>query len=353
MKLSTRGFPFRQLGRCSGELSRMLSTEPGDTDEGSVESRVEKTTQSRQQSSTGVPPISPQTPNEPIEGSDPDSSYRFTHSKRGYAVLIMNHEFANEDENLPGVKHDIDSMSRLFTTMDFEVRQLINLTNEQLVSDLWNIQTEISSDCDCFVCVISTHGGEDPGFHANFSQEPGYTKTEHYVLNSEGALWTRHIMEMFNDQNCKALRGKPRLFFVQACRGNGVDKGVYLNENTNNIESNEDRSEDNSLNQDVFQIPCYNDSLVMFSSTSGKYAWSEDLEGGWLLSAINKVFSSGSGDDLLSLLTQVCGEVASREAFIPNNGRAHCSKSTACVYHKLCKDIYFPSSKIKYSDVDC
>lgn len=95
-----------------------------------------KTTQSRQQSSTGVPPISPQTPNEPIEGSDPDSSYSFTHSKRGYAVLIMNHEFANEDDNLPGVKHDIDSMSRLFTTMDFEVRQLINLTNEQLVSDL-------------------------------------------------------------------------------------------------------------------------------------------------------------------------------------------------------------------------
>lgn len=95
-----------------------------------------KTTQSRQQSSTGVPPISPQTPNEPIEGSDQDSSYSFTHSKRGYAVLIMNHEFANEDDNLPGVKHDIDSMSRLFTTMDFEVRQLINLTNEQLVSDL-------------------------------------------------------------------------------------------------------------------------------------------------------------------------------------------------------------------------
>lgn len=87
---------------------------------------------------------------------------------------------------------------------------------------------------------------------------------------------------------------------------------------------------------------------------SGKYAWSEDLEGGWLLSAIDQVFSSGSaGDDLLSLLTQVCGEVASREAFIPNNERAHCSKSTACVYHKLSKDIYFPSSKTKYSDVDC
>lgn len=80
---------------------------------------------------------------------------------------------------------------------------------------LTDIQTQISSDCDCFVCVISTHGGEDPGFYANSPQEPGYTKTEHYVLNNEGALWTRHIMEKFNDQHCKALRGKPRLFFVQ------------------------------------------------------------------------------------------------------------------------------------------
>lgn len=94
------------------------------------------TAQSRQQSSAGAPPISPQTSNEPIVGRDTGSSYSFTHSKRGYAVLIMNHEFANEDENLPGVKHDIDSMSRLFTSMDFEVRQLINLTGDQLVSDL-------------------------------------------------------------------------------------------------------------------------------------------------------------------------------------------------------------------------
>lgn len=332
-------------------MSRMLNPQPADNyDMGSVGPRDKNKTQSRQQSNIDVPPIPPlslQTSNEPIGGSDADSVYSFTHSKRGYAVLIMNHAFANEDENLPGIKHDIESMSRLFTTMDFEVRQLINLSSEQLYSDLLGIQEEISSDCDCFVCVISTHGGEDPGFYAYHPQEPGYTRTEHYVLNTDGSMWTRHIMEMFDDHHCRALRGKPRLFFVQACRGNDVDRGVDLIENTENIESNEDRSEDNSFNQVVFQIPCYNDSLVMFSSNSGKYAWSEDIEGGWLLTALDQVFSSGSGDDLLSLLTQVCGEVASREAFIPDNKRAHRSKSTACVYHKLRKDIYFPSSKSK------
>lgn len=79
----------------------------------------------------------------------------------------------------------------------------------------------------------------------------------------------------------------------------------------------------------------------------GKYAWSEDFEGGWLLSALQSVFPSSTDTDLLSLLTRVCGEVAKREAYIPDNERAHRSKSAACVYHKLSKDIYFPKSNKK------
>ena len=39
-----------------------------------------------------------------------------------------------------------------------------------------------------------------------------------------------------------------------------------------NTKIDEDNNDDDSVNQDVFQIPCYNDSLVMFSSTSGTYS---------------------------------------------------------------------------------
>ena len=80
---------------------------------------------------------------------------------------------------------------------------------------------------------------------------------------------------------------------------------------------------------------------------SGKYAWSEDREGGWLLTALDRVLSSRSGEDLLSLLTEVCGDVATKEAFDSNDERRDRTKSTACVYHKLCKDIYFPSPNLK------
>lgn len=54
---------------------------------------------------------------------------------------------------------------------------------------LIDIQIQILSDCDCFVCVISIYGGEDFGFYVNFFQELGYIKIEYYVLNNEGVLW--------------------------------------------------------------------------------------------------------------------------------------------------------------------
>ena len=92
-----------------------------------------------------------------------------------------------------------------------------------------------------------------------------------------------------------------------------------------------------------FKVPVQNWKKII----SGKYAWSEDEEGGWLLTALDRVLSSRSGEDLLSLLTEVCGDVATREAFDSNDERRDRTKSTACVYHKLCKDIYFPSPNLK------
>ena len=54
-------------------------------------------------------------------------------------MLIMNHEFANPDLNLPPVQHDINSMSKLFSSLGFDVKLLINLTQDQLFLDLYGM----------------------------------------------------------------------------------------------------------------------------------------------------------------------------------------------------------------------
>ena len=67
----------------------------------------------------------------------------------------------------------------------------------------------MTKDCDCFASVISTHGGEVP--------RPGSTEREHILFTSErgGRVKTEDVLKIFNDKNCKALKGKPRMFFIQ------------------------------------------------------------------------------------------------------------------------------------------
>ena len=38
------------------------------------------------------------------------------------------------------------------------------------------------------------------------------------------------ILAQFNDQNCPHLKGKPKFFVFNACRGDKVDEGVERND---------------------------------------------------------------------------------------------------------------------------
>lgn len=56
---------------------------------------------------------------------------------------------------------------------------------------------------DAFVCVVMSHGGMGDVIYG--------------VCNK--TISVHGITKMFNDQNCVPLRGKPKMFFVSACRG--------------------------------------------------------------------------------------------------------------------------------------
>lgn len=66
------------------------------------------------------------------------------------------------------------------------------------------------SDYDCFLMAVLTHG--DLGIMC--ANDASY---------SENKLW-----EQFTDDKCVTLAGKPKLFFIQCCRGERLDCGVEL-----------------------------------------------------------------------------------------------------------------------------
>ncbi|KAH9377300.1 hypothetical protein HPB48_020337 [Haemaphysalis longicornis] len=63
-------------------------------------------------------------------------------------------------------------------------------------------QEEQGKAADCLVVVLMSHGGEGT-----------------ICGSDDEEIRLESIYEQFNNKNCPCLQGKPRLFFVQACRG--------------------------------------------------------------------------------------------------------------------------------------
>ncbi|KAG5876101.1 hypothetical protein JTB14_013682 [Gonioctena quinquepunctata] len=98
------------------------------------------------------------------------------------------------------------------------------------------------------------------------------------------------------------LAGKPKLFFIQACRGNHVDPGVVVSfEETDSVKNPEN----------VYSIPVMADFLVMYATVEGYFAWRDPENGSFFIQAlVNQLRKFHRTRDLLSILTCVNREVA-------------------------------------------
>ena len=63
-------------------------------------------------------------------------------------------------------------------------------------------KSEVLKHYSCFVLVLSGHGGEET------------------IQGADGdCVAIFDMLEMFNNTECPHLKGKPKLFFVDTCRG--------------------------------------------------------------------------------------------------------------------------------------
>lgn len=349
----------------------------------------------------------------PTSGND---TYHFSHETRGFAVLIINSEFDSQSKRENAV-WDEYYMYKMFKELNFDVYVLRNLASKELLKKMKEIRDSVSAQSDCFACVISSHGMEGQVRTSIPGVPEPFIRTEHFTYTRDGVVRTNELLELFNDRNCRPLKGKPKMFFIQACRSrldvqrpDEVDMGVEVHlvettasttsvgsparfftrgdlaspitKTTGDVVGNYDdysgrrreefrenftaatldplyknykvrglsrqylgyqQPEPDSEPIEVFQIPCYNDYLVMFSSAAGTIAWSDSGKGGWLMYCLYKVFHdvTYTDDDLLKTLTRVAGKMAlDMETYCPSIPHYDKAKSAACVYHRLSKDIY-------------
>ncbi|BFZ23608.1 hypothetical protein BsWGS_26647 [Bradybaena similaris] len=135
---------------------------------------------------------------------------------RGQVLIINNEHFVDKGlSDRAGTLADRKSLEKLFDTLGFDVRCDSNKTKEEM----WQLlvieaKRNYHETAQCFVLFILSHGHTGVVFGTD-----GYLKDGH----PQNCLEIKDIIELFCKS--KALQGKPKLFFIQACQGAAKNEG--------------------------------------------------------------------------------------------------------------------------------
>ncbi|XP_028831614.1 caspase-3-like [Denticeps clupeoides] len=174
-----------------------------------------------------------------------------------------------------------------------------------LFPSAWSVSQEDHTEMSCFACVLLSHGG------------PGT------VMGADGVSVTvRSLTSTVTTDLCPSLQGKPKLFFVQACRGTMLDSGV---------EHDCGESEQDFVG--AADIP-EEDFLCCYSTSPGYSSWRNPTYGSIFVRELCDVLTRHRRLEITRLLTRVNHQVGT--FFQSHTGK----RQMPCIISKLTKELY-------------
>ncbi|XP_017555968.1 caspase-2 isoform X4 [Pygocentrus nattereri] len=273
-------------------------------------------------------------------------AYSMSSSPRGLALVVSNVRFEPELSELDirrGGEVDEEVLRRLFTELDFTVSLRKDLTVQAMrdcIEQFTQRPEHAVYDC-CAVCLLS-HGVEGS------------------IYGTDGQLleldW---VFERFDNARCPLLQNKPKMFFIQACRGEEMDSGVDQVDGDDRAEptgceqrdagreekstrQNETREQRDSERLRV-KLPQRSDMICGFATLKGTAAMRNTKKGSWFVQELNAAVRQRARDMHLSdILVQVNARIKEREGYAPGSAHHRCKEMSEFT-SSLCKDLYlFP-----------
>uniref|UniRef100_A0A4W5Q902 Caspase 7, apoptosis-related cysteine peptidase n=1 Tax=Hucho hucho TaxID=62062 RepID=A0A4W5Q902_9TELE len=171
---------------------------------------------------------------------------------------------------------------------------------------------EDHSDSSCFACILLSHGEEG------------------MIYGTDGAMPIKSMTSLFRGDMCKSLVGKPKLFFIQACRGSEFDDGIQTD----------------SGETVCALVKCVCASVPIGESDAatlpGYYSWRNPGRGSWFVQALCNVLNEfGKQLEIMQILTRVNYMVATSFESWSEDPRFSEKKQIPCVVSMLTKELYF------------
>ncbi|XP_064460059.1 caspase-3-like [Ornithodoros turicata] len=223
-----------------------------------------------------------------------DYIYQMRRSPRGKCVIINNYDFRDLLELREGSQLDVQRLDRLFKALGFEVIVRQDKTKTEIVELLKTLSDERhQKDADCFVLILMSHGDQDIFYDV---------EKEEIEINS--------LIGMFNNINCPTLCGKPKLFFIQACRGDQHDAGIPVLDTT---DAGQFPAASPRNSKPDKHVPAWTDIYVAYSTTPGYVSNKNPVTGSWFMHALFTVFASmACNTHLESMMKEVTARLHSR-----------------------------------------
>lgn len=136
--------------------------------------------------------------------------------------------------------------------------------------DIILVSQQDHSDNDCLLITIMTHG-----------------KRDGKIFSSDGEFLVNDLWENFIGDKCESLIGKPKLFFIQACRGTSTDPGILLKPKVPiRAATLADTVDAKAAKEEFFVLPTLADLLVMYSTAEGFYSFRNPKDGSWFIQVL-------------------------------------------------------------------
>ena len=230
----------------------------------------------------------------------------------GVALIINNEVFAKQEDR-EGTSIDERNLTHAFRFLGYKVEVHRNLNSKEMLAIMDEMGRRNHTHCDSFVCCILSHGKEGHVFGTDSVTVPLDTLTKKVDAN-----------------NCPTLGGKPKLFFLQACRGKMKEKSV----STEPVKVATDSRIRVATDSDT-EIPATADFFFSYATSLGFVAWRDIDNGSWYIAELCRALCELSTHASLSdIITQVCHEV-SRSYEISGY------RMSPEVTHRLQKNVFF------------
>ena len=246
----------------------------------------------------------------------------------GFLLIIHNDDFPGSQKR-DGSQKDVEALQAYFERkLDFTILIIEDKRADEIKEKVKEIAEETDfSDVDAFLCAILSHG-EGAGF---------------YGIDNE-IISIDEIVSLFKGDT---LPGKPKLFFVQACRGDKSDHGTVVCDSPTSAQEQGPLSQ-GTLSQpqpqpprprpsSSLEIPSEADILIAHSSCDGYQSHRDTLEGSWFIrELVNQLeIHVPAGKNLLDILTHVKYRIAKMSTPGDKKKQMPCHQST------LTRHIYF------------